>query len=208
MQRKLVVLDIDETLVKSNKQPNFFSDFTVFFRDNGEKLYVTKRPYLDKFLAYVFDNFDVAFWSSGDIEYVNAIVKRILLPHQKPVFVYGKDKCTVRHIGNMMMNNIFYQYVKRLKKVWRRKTNPYNKHNTIMIDDTKEKAMLNYGNLIEMIPYHGFDLDDIELKLLIMLLKDLKTHPNIREARLNNWRDNYLLNYSHLIFMSDYSNSV
>ncbi len=72
MDRTLLILDLDETLIFATresigKQP----DFGVL------DYFVHKRPYLDRFLNQIFDLFKVAVWSSAGVGYAGQFVPRI-----------------------------------------------------------------------------------------------------------------------------------
>ncbi|KAH8047855.1 phosphoprotein phosphatase [Aureococcus anophagefferens] len=66
-QRVTLVLDLDETLVRSSFDTNFDADFEAPFNLNGSwcTARVRKRPFVDEFLARVADKFEVVIMTAG-----------------------------------------------------------------------------------------------------------------------------------------------
>lgn len=56
-----------------------------------------------------------------------------------------------------------------------------------MIDDSPEKHIDNYGNLVQVTPYFGVNPDD-ELLKLIQYLEKIKLEPNIRSIEKRGWK--------------------
>src|SRR3546814_14747173 len=72
MERILLILDLDETLIRAVEEPlDRPADFRL------PDFHVYRRPHLDAFLALVSENFDLAVWSTGNSPYVAAIVDAI-----------------------------------------------------------------------------------------------------------------------------------
>src|SRR3546814_13765967 len=72
MERILLILDLDETLIRAVEEP---LDRPADFRLPDFLVY--RRPHLDAFLAPVSENFDLAVSSSVNSPYVDAIVDAI-----------------------------------------------------------------------------------------------------------------------------------
>lgn len=67
-KEKLLILDLDETLIYASKEtlqhpPHFEFD----------KYFVYKRPYVDEFLVNASNHFHLAIWSSAGDDYVKLI---------------------------------------------------------------------------------------------------------------------------------------
>ena len=91
MDRKLLVLDIDGTLVFAeysaevsqemlsvNGKPHFTIPLDEDDLENRfGYIFVWKRPFVDDFLEWAFQNFDVAVWSASGKQYVSAIVHNV-----------------------------------------------------------------------------------------------------------------------------------
>jgi TFIIF-interacting CTD phosphatase-like protein len=94
-KKKLLILDLDETLVYATetalaRQP----DFSIY------SYAVYKRPYLNFFLKTCLDWFNVAIWTSSGSEYATVVVAAIFEDPQSLDFVWssnpGNRKCQKR----------------------------------------------------------------------------------------------------------------
>lgn len=171
MDRKLLVLDLDYTLVYPSDREISDADFTITV---GETYWIKKRPYLEQFLVEAAQYYDLAVWSASDAAYVHAILARIIPAHIKLVFVYCGDRCTIKR--DTFMN--WHIIIKDLKKVWRRKRWPYRRHNTLIVDDTPSTYIRNRGNAISIAAYNGDT--DVELTRISQLLTEYKDLLNVR----------------------------
>ncbi|KAK1263878.1 hypothetical protein QJS04_geneDACA008379 [Acorus gramineus] len=153
--KKLLVLDLNGLLVhtftrsKKVQIPNSRSpDGTI-----GRKV-VFKRPFCDEFLRFCFQRFDVGIWSSA----------------QK--FLQDQSDCT-----NTGMKTIEDRhkplFLKELKKIWDNQScdlpwskGRYTSSNTLLIDDSPYKSLLNPPNsVIFPSPYAVEHVDDDGLGL-------------------------------------------
>jgi RNA polymerase II subunit A small phosphatase-like protein len=90
-EKKLLILDIDETLIHAtNKSLDRLPDFMI------SKYQVYKRPYLDEFLQEIKEDFLLAIWSSASDDYVRAVVEKIIPKEIKLEFVWGRSRCTLK----------------------------------------------------------------------------------------------------------------
>ncbi|GAG20380.1 unnamed protein product, partial [marine sediment metagenome] len=101
------VLDIDGTLsltVDDDEYNDLGEDIKKYFskitykpfenKDITSDAWVMKRPYLDDFLDYIFEHFNVGVWSIGQPGYVNEIVKYLLFDQgHQPAFIYNFTNC-------------------------------------------------------------------------------------------------------------------
>jgi len=173
-QRKLLILDLDETLVHASVEPlDREADFVAF------EYHVYKRPHLDVFLDFAFDAFDVGVWTSSGKEYAQVVVDRIFRRRQ-PLFLFSSLKCTPRRD----FNTGGYTPVKRLSKL---KSLGYSLEQMIAVDDTPEKLKEHYGNLVRVAEFYG-DQGDDELLLLRDYLGLLAQVPNVRSIEKRGWR--------------------
>ena len=180
--RILLVLDLDETLIHaSDTSLDRPADFTVF----GYHVY--RRPHLDAFLAAVGESYDLAVWSSASDDYVELIVREIF--GADPLhFVWGRSRATLPRI--ITSDDYLYwptdhrHYVKPLAKA---KKLGWPLERILIVDDTPEKCVRNYGNAIYAHPFEG-DLADDELPLLAAYLETLKDCPNVRKVEKRRWR--------------------
>ena len=178
-KRKLLILDLDETLIYSNTQSlERKEDFMI----DGYNVY--KRPDLNPFLKFCFINFDVAVWTSSSSDYADLVIENIFPKSIKLKFIWSRERCTQR----LNRDNAEYYWIKDLKKV---KRLGYNLESVIMIDDSTEKLERNYGNHIFLTPYYGAK-DDDELGFLQTYLLTLIDVPNVREIEKRGWKRKYL----------------
>lgn len=173
--RKLLVLDLDETLIHASEEPlDRPADFG--FRE----YHVYKRPHLDAFLAYAFAHFDVGIWTSSGIRYAQEVSARIL-DVERLRFLWASPRCTLRRCratGQL-------HPLKRLAKL---KRLGYSLQQMIAVDDTPEKHGDNYGNLVRVYGYTG-DTMDRELPMLADYLQSLAGEADVRGIEKRNWRE-------------------
>lgn len=165
--RKLLILDLDETLIHSSEhQLARPADFRV------GRFHVYKRPYLDIFLARSLEWFDVAVWTSSSPQYAAEIVGAIFNDAALLAFLWANDRCTQAYDSEVMD----YYWKKNLEKV---KRQGRALASVIVVDDTQEAYRTSYGNLVKVSPFHG-EGDDIELYLLLQYLDLLRDVGNAR----------------------------
>ena len=173
--KNLLVLDLDETLVHAtSKQLHYPECFRAY------RYFVYKRPYVDDFLNFIKDYFQVAIWTASDKAYALRVLDQ-LLPQNYPLkFVKTREDCTLKFDFELQD----YYQVKKLKKL---KKKGYYLEKIFIVDDTPKKAEMNYGNYIKIFPYEG-DQNDDELKLLMDYLPLLSEVENLRKIEKRNWR--------------------
>lgn len=92
-KRKLIVLDIDRTLVHACPQQyvqNKWNEWYNSFDFDMYKVYI--RPNMQQFLDFLFDHFDVGVFTAGGNEYADVIVEH-LFAERKLQFVLSSDHC-------------------------------------------------------------------------------------------------------------------
>ena len=98
--KPLIILDIDETLIHTENVPDEYAaqyDYDFKFNGRGKsEFYTKKRPYLEQFLDYAFENFDVAIWTAAGEDYAKEIIRNIGILESSLNFFYTKDKCTIK----------------------------------------------------------------------------------------------------------------
>jgi TFIIF-interacting CTD phosphatase-like protein len=138
-------------------------------------------PFLDIFLKYCFDWFEVAVWTSSTPSYAIAIVGAIFANPQTLSFVWASDRCTATYDREGFE---YYYYRKNIKKVKRK---GYPLESIIAVDDTPQKWERSYGNLVRANPFEGDETDD-ELQYLLLYLEQLRYAENIRSVEKRGWR--------------------
>ncbi|CAH1413221.1 unnamed protein product [Lactuca virosa] len=103
---------------------------------------IFKRPFLDDFLRFCFQRFDVAIWSSRTRKVLDPVVDYLLGDLKKKLlFLWDLSHCTnssARSLENIHKFIVF----KEVKKIWE-KIEFYDESNTLLLDDSPYKALLN-----------------------------------------------------------------
>lgn len=172
---KLLVLDIDETLLFATEQildraPDF---------EAGQYL-VYKRPGLEEFFKRVNAHFELAVWTSSTEGYAAAVLPEIIPIGITLQFAWSRERCTRRYDPELLD----YEWSKDLGKLKRR---GYRLEHVLMVDDTPAKLAKHYGNLVRAKPYFG-DAHDAELSPLADYLISLAQVPNVRLIEKRFWR--------------------
>lgn len=180
----LLILDMDETLLHTTDeyQLNDDYDFKIVFDEGGwsskTTYFVRKRPYLNEFLDFAFNNFKVAVWTAGGKDYAAEALIKCGINLNALEFFWTRDKCTIK--TNLETGQ--YYGLKKLNKV---KKLGWDLNNVLIVDDVRETASENYGNLIQIKPFY-YGKDD-ELLKLIDYLKEIKNEPNYRRVEKRGW---------------------
>lgn len=172
---KLLILDIDETLVHATQEDvgrecDFETDWYIVY----------KRPYIDEFLTYCFEKIDVAIWTSAGEKFAGNVVEFLISKHGSPKFFWSHERCTPR----LNPETLETVPIKNLDKVEKK---GYKLDHTIMVDDTPEKLLKNYGNLVRVSEYI-FQPEDRELEILVQYLDFLKDVSSIRKVKKRGWQ--------------------
>jgi RNA polymerase II subunit A small phosphatase-like protein len=174
--RKLLILDLDETLLYATKDAlGRPADFVVY------DYHIYLRPHLERFLRYVLERFRVAVWTSSGSLYAGEVVDRIFTSRDTLDFFWTAKRCAVRFDPEYQE----HYKLKQLKKVRRR---GYSLERVLVVDDTPKKHEQNYGNLIQVREYEG-DPEDVELLCLERYLTLLEPVANVRVIEKRWWRN-------------------
>lgn len=172
--QKLLVLDLDETLVHGtevqlHREPDFrFGPYFIY-----------KRPHVHQFIAHVMERFQVGVWTASGELYAAAVIEH-LFPKGALRFVWSSQRCTtVRD-----WNTGGYQTIKKLEKL---RAKGYRLESIIAVDDTPAKYARSFGNLVAVQEFTGDEHDD-ELLLLMQYLDRLANVPNVRGVEKRRWR--------------------
>jgi RNA polymerase II subunit A small phosphatase-like protein len=175
MQKTLLILDLDETVVFATEQKLAREeDFRV------AQYFVYKRPGLNRFITFVLEHFKVAVWTASGSAYADAIVDGIFGGVEQLAFAWSRQRCTWRTNSDLQIG----YWVKDLKKV-RRLGHSLNK--VVVVDDSSRKLERSYGNHIPVLPFRG-DAVDNELEELEHYLLWLKSVPDVRSVDKRSWK--------------------
>ncbi len=166
--QKLIVFDLDETLIHSTKNKlNLTEDYTF------EDYYIYKRPFLDEFLYQCSELCSIAIWSSADDNYVKEVTKQLIPKDIKMEFIWGRSDCWLKLVKKQDSENpeLFkkeHQFIKPLEKIRRK---GYRMNNLLIVDDSLFKVTDNPNNFIIVDSFEG-KTDDNELIELLIYLKN------------------------------------
>lgn len=173
------ILDLDQTLIsaepceeydfKKNKQKA-----KKFVFHNMDNYYIVfERPGLQKFLTYLFDNFNVSIWTAATKDYALFIIDKIIIAgntNRKLDYIFFSYHCD---ISKKLKNN-----TKNLAVLWDiYKLKEFNEDNTVILDDYDEVQNTQPKNCITAKPFEFKDENSNEdnfLKDLIDKLRDMK----------------------------------
>ncbi len=94
-KRKLMVLDLDETLIHTAYTP---IEGTELKARRGY-FYLYERPFLKEFLDRCSTEYDLAIWSASKADYVRWIIRSTVLSEYSFVFINTRKNCK-RIFGN------------------------------------------------------------------------------------------------------------
>lgn len=186
-----IILDIDGTLISEVPHDIFHSGEEYEIDD-----LVKPRPYLKEFLHACFSHaHKVSIWTAAN----NLWFKYVYRTHIKPVitelkveldFIYCGDKCST--VFDPDPETEFPQIIKikKLSKIWKKKYSTYTKHNTIIIDDSPNTYIKNYGNAVPIKTYTIYHKNDEELKKLAQYLINIKQH-YVKNKTIRNMNKKY-----------------
>ena len=175
-KKKILILDLDETLVHSscnspysyynnnnnyNNYNNLYDfEYTIYYKNKNIPIYVYKRPYVNEFLYQMSKLFTIYIFTSSMKEYSNKLID--LLDFEKCIDKrYFRENCT-------KLNDL---YVKDLNKLFDRKkfTNDFINKNIIIIDNNPISYLFNHNNAIPIDSWNLNKNDDELLKLIPLL---------------------------------------
>ena len=176
--RKLLVLDLDETLIHARETPlERAEDFRAL------DYFVYRRPHLAHFLDTVAQHFELGVWTSSGHLYAQAVVAQVFAPYPLR-FVWSNRRCTI--VRDWQTDRQV-----ELKSLAKLKRHGWSLDHLIAVDDTPAKHARNYGNLVRVSEFKG-EADDTDLLLLAHYLPTLAQLPTVRHTEKRNWREQAL----------------
>ena len=171
-----ILLDLDQTLISAEADEDY--DFVknrekakkFDFHDMDGYYIVFERPGLQKFLDFIFSNFNVSVWTAASKDYALFIVNKILLknkPERHLDWIFFSYHCD---ISRKLLNG-----TKDLSILWTQyKITGYEPENTIIIDDYDEVYNTQKNNCIIAVPFEFAD-DDSHKDQYLQQLQDVLT---------------------------------
>lgn len=161
MKIRNIILDLDETLISSietkelkNKAKNEDykkrkSKFKCHPMD--EDYIITERPGVQKFLDFLFKNFNVSVWTAASKDYALFVIQKVVLQksdRELDFILYGNhcDYSKERSECIKQLNQLFHLY-------------NYNSKNTLIIDDNKNVHEKQTNIVLPIKPFQFFKKD-------------------------------------------------
>jgi hypothetical protein len=172
------VLDLDQTIISGEANEDFDHKknkhkVTKFKFENMEDYYIIfERPHLQKFLDFIFKNFNVSVWTAASKDYALFIIDKIILRgkrNRKLDYVFFSYHCNISKKikkGSKMLclYNDFYEIPS------------YTLQNTFILDDFKKDVYNRQKLNCILAPPFEFTSDNSEQdNFLNELTDDLKT---------------------------------
>lgn len=173
--RKLLVFDIDETLVfTTTDKLEIPESFTI------GSYFVYERPHVHDLMKTVSESYDLGLWSSGSEIYVKTVADHLKPRGQEFKVLFSKDQCTLQYDPQ------WGDYV-NLKKLSKLEKFGYSLEHILMVEDIPRNIKQNYGNGIIVNHFRG-EPDD-ELRLLKDYLVSIRDVENVRVLEKRDWRE-------------------
>ena len=161
-----LVLDLDETLVHSSFKPVPNADYVIPVDIDGRQLevYVTKRPYLDEFMAAIKDDFEVVVFTASLSKYAYPLLDAL-----------DKHKCIKWRLFREACHFYEGNYIKNLECLDR------DNARTVIIDNSPHSYIFHPECALP-IPTFIDDMTDVDLYTLLGPLRHLATCTDVRET--------------------------
>lgn len=186
-----MLLDLDNTIIcaeayEEYDKKKYKKKEDLFRHDDMDGYYIVfSRPYLQEFLDYAFENFNVTVWTAASKDYALFIIENIILnknPDRQLDFIFFTYHCD---LSKKQM-----KWSKNLCMLWDiHNLSGYDKNNTIIIDDYISEVHKHQPNNCIISPAFEFIdkgsendtfLKDIlpELDKMILRIRDKETLPD------------------------------
>jgi len=172
-----ILLDLDQTLISAeasdeidlSKYKHKKNKFRVDDMDGYYMVY--SRPHLQKFLDYLFENFNVTVWTAASKDYALFIIDKIILnnqPERKLDFIFFSYHCDLSKKKK--------KYSKELCMLWDiHKIPGFSYKNTVILDDYKADVHKCQPNNCIIAPSFEFSKEGSENdKFLLDLIPELE----------------------------------
>ncbi len=175
MRSKLLILDIDETLLHSSRRG--LSRVHDFLLGN---YYVYLRPHVRELFEFCRSRFRVAIWTSSSRNYALGTMHRLLPPDYPLEFLWSRQRC----LEVFRQETQELEHIKDLQDV---ESLGYGLGEVIFVDDTPRKLQRHSHNLVPISPFMGSS-DDRELLVLMEYLEHLRAVEDVRRVDKKDWQ--------------------
>lgn len=192
------MLDIDGTLIDDihySQQP--LSKFPISAVDHVGDC-VVLRPGVVDFLTYCFLHFPVGIWTASSSHWLETVLScQEFVPFRdRWAFVYTGERCTIHKPTKHRVDDVFDQRnyaailtLKDLRKVWRKQP-LYTRGNCLIIEDTPENCLRNFGNAVHVPSFdcmsEDAEKDDVLPKLQRYLSRFIGSD-SVRQVEKRRW---------------------
>lgn len=164
-------LDLDNTLVSAYKYDELAKKPPALIEYNMDNYYaVFERPYLQHFLDFIFENFNVSVWTAASQSYALFIIDKIIRKKKSRQvnFVLFSYHCK-------WSRELSKRSPKSLKLCWDLFKLPgHTKENTIIIDDLDLVYKHQPQNCIPVFPFEATEKNSYADKELLRVEQELK----------------------------------
>ena len=195
INKKTLLLDLDETLVHSSFKPYpVISDinFNIYLQNNSLKVNVLVRPYVQEFLEKMSKLYEIIIFTASVPQYANPLLD-----------ILDKNRYIIHRLYRQHCITLYGLFIKDLRTIGR------DLKNTIILDNNPISYLLNQENGIPIKSWHS-DKTDKELIKLIPLLEYLSRNEVsdvreiIKKVVINNTIEYNLVN---AIILKNYNNN-
>ncbi|XP_042064509.1 probable C-terminal domain small phosphatase [Salvia splendens] len=165
-RKNTIFLDLDETLVHSTSTvPPERYDFVVRPVIDGEKseFYVLKRPFVDEFLSYLSEKFEIVIFTAGIEEYASLVLDKL-----------DWRKAISHRLYRNSCRAVDGKFVKDLGEIGRELSR------VVIIDDNPNSYQFQPENAIPIRPFVD-DLGDEELRKMMQLFEGCDLGEDLRD---------------------------
>ena len=173
-KKKAIVLDLDHTLICSedefdqDKEGELMKSLTS--KDMDGYYMVFERPGLQKFLDYIFANFDVSVWTAASKDYALFIIEHMVIAgkkNRKLDWIFFSYHCDISQ--NLMGGT------KDLRMIYEEYGIPgYSSDNTVIIDDYDEVFDTQPGQCIIAPAWEVMEEGSKDDDFLVRVIPELK----------------------------------
>lgn len=149
---KNVILDLDETIIsatsydESDNLHNKDKNMNLFtYHHMSDDYIIAERPHVQKFLDFLFSNFNVSVWTAASKSYALFVINNVILSKDKRKldYILYSSHCDVSKNSTGCIKNL-----EQLFHIY-----GYNKNNTLIIDDNLEVFSKQSNKVINIKPF-------------------------------------------------------
>ena len=197
MNKKTLLLDLDETLVHSSFKPlpiNSDIHFNIIYQNKPHMINVLVRPFVYEFLLKMSKFYEIVIFTASVPQYANPLLN-----------ILDKNKCITHRLFRQHCISLYGLFIKDLRRIGR------DLKDTILLDNNPISYLVNQDNGLPIKTWHS-NKNDQELIKIIPLLEYLaKIEVNdvreiLKKVVVNNMVDYNLVN--KLIYGNNNNNSI